>query len=321
MDNTWIKVDIFTTSEGVESLCSALSELGYDSFSVVDSADLKNLMEGKYGAWDYIDPELMKLSDVETAITLYVQNQSQPKEGITAIKQMLERIKATDPFGKFGRLECEISQVKEENWADSWKEGYDPTIIGEKLAVCPSWMECKLDKRLDGRKIISIDPGMAFGTGLDVTTRLCLEAMESIDAKTRSILDIGCGSGILAIGALLLGAQSALGVDIDEVAVKTAKENAELNGVSNQSEFICGNPADIVKSTYDIVCANISADVILLLMPEFPKFLNHGGTLILSGIIKDREQEITSTLQNIGLSIIDFKDEKGWVCIVATMHL
>jgi len=341
MANEWIKVDIYTSSEGVEVLCSALSNLGHDSVSVVDSADLEKLMDGKYGAWDYIDPELMKLGEVETCITLYSkcqpQNHLQNIGSINAIKQMLERLKKNDIVGELGRLECRISHVNDKNWADSWKENYDPIIIGEKLAVCPTWMDCTSDNRLTGRKIMSIDPGMAFGTGLDVTTRLCLEALESMDVNERSVLDIGCGSGILAIGALLLGARSALGVDIDDMAVKTAKENAGLNGVSCQSEFVCVNlnagehssplryaserssllRLEFAPGTYDIVCANISTDVILSLMPELPGLLKLNGILILSGIIKDRELEITNSLINVGRSIEDCKNGNGWSCIVA----
>jgi ribosomal protein L11 methyltransferase len=313
MDKTWIRVDIFTTPEGVEHLSYALSELGHNSLSVVDSSDLEKLMEGKYGAWDYIDPELMKLREVETTVTCYVQNQQQGKESIECVRNMLTQLKKSDSMGKFGKLECSTSLVKDENWVDSWKEGYTPIIIGEKLVVCPSW----LDYEPDERNVLIISPGMAFGTGIDETTRLCLEVLESTSMEGCSILDIGCGSGILAIGALLLGAKSALGIDIDEIAVKTAKENAEINGVSEKARFVCGNPITIVTESYDIICANIAAAVILKLMPEFPKYLNSGGMLILSGIVEGRKQDIVDVLRNVGLSVAECKEENGWICLVA----
>jgi len=311
MDDIWTKVDIFTTSEGVEPLSAALSDLGYDSVSVTDAADLKNLMDGKYGAWDYIEPELMKLNEAETTITLYLPGNAQSPSGICSIQKMLVQLKASDSAGKFGRLECLFTNIKDEDWADSWKDDYTPIIIGETFVVCPTWVDYDPGER----KVIRIDPGMAFGTGLDVTTRLCLEALESIDVTGCSVLDIGCGSGILAIGALLLGATSALGIDLDEVAVKTAKENAGFNGLSGQAEFIYGSLFDIAGKTYDIICANISADVILSLMPEFKRFFNHDGHLILSGIIKDREQDIIDALLDVGMSVFNCKEESGWVCI------
>ena len=313
MDELWIKVDIFTTSEGLEPLGAALNDLGHSSFSVVDAADLDNLMKGKYGAWDYIDKELMNLGEAKTTITLYMPDDAQGQDDLALIHVTLSQLKASDSTGAFGRLECNVSSIKDENWADAWKDGYSPIIIGEKLIVCPTWGDCDVGER----KVLRIDPGMAFGTGIDETTRLCLEALECLVEGGNTVLDIGCGSGILAIGALLLGAASAQGIDIDEVAVKTAKENSVLNGVSGKSEFVCGNPVELRKDSYDIVCANISADVILLLMPEFPRFLKNGGRLILSGIIKEREQDVVDALLTMGFSVLIRKEESGWVCIVA----
>jgi len=174
-------------------------------------------------------------------------------------------------------------------------------------------MECDPGER----KKIRIDPGMAFGTGLDETTRLCLEAIERTVREGHKVLDIGCGSGILSIGALLLGAEFALGIDVDETAVKTAKENAKLNNVSNQSEFICEDPVDIITEKYDLVCANISADAIIKLMPELVKALNYAGTLILSGIISNRTQDVESAMLHFGLSIIECTEENDWACIIS----
>jgi ribosomal protein L11 methyltransferase len=263
----------------------------------------------------------MKLREAETTVTFYVQLQEEGKESIECVDEMLVQLKKSDAMGKYGRLECDTSYVNDENWTDSWKEGYTPIVIGEKLVVCPSWLDWKgrQGDRTDEPSpcLLVIDPGMAFGTGLDVTTRLCLEVLESIDVEGCSVLDIGCGSGILAIGALLLGARSALGIDIDEIAVKTAKENAEINSVSNRARFICGNPVNVVKESYDIVCTNISADVILLLTPEFPKFINSGGMLILSGITEARKQDIIDALHDVGMSVSECKEENSWLCVVA----
>jgi len=313
MEKSWIKVDIYTSSEGVESLSSALSDLGHHSLSVVDAADLENLMEGKYGAWDYIDPELMKLCEAETTVTLYIQSDDHSQKSLSKLLEMLAKMKASDFIGAFGRLECKFTDLIDENWAESWKDGYNPIIIGEKLVVCTSWS----DFNPKGCKKLIIDPGMAFGTGIDETTRLCLEALERMVVEGCSVLDVGCGSGILAIGALLLGADSALGIDVDKTAVTIAKENSGLNDVANKSEFIHGNPVDLVLETYDVVCANISADTILSLMPEFPRFLKNGGILILSGITQNREQDVINALLGMGLSIVECYKENDWSCIVA----
>jgi len=315
MEEIWIKIDISTTSEGVDVLTSALFDLGYHSLSVVDASDLEKLIEGKYGAWDYIDPELMKLGEVETSVTFYVPGDSDTHDRLDEINGMLQRLKTSDVDGKLGKLECSFSSVVDENWDDKWKEDYEPINIGDKLVVCPTW----LDFDEGDRVVLRIDPGMAFGTGLDETTRLCLEALERMDVGGCSVLDIGCGSGILAIGALLLGAVSALGIDIDETAVNIAKENAELNGVAGASEFVHGSPVDLITKKFDVVFTNIAADAILSLMPEFPRFLNDTGVLILSGIIESREQDIINALLDNSINIIEQKIENGWCCITAKL--
>jgi len=314
MEKAWIKVDIFTTSEGVEHLCSALSDLGHQSLSIVDAADLEKLMDGKYGAWDYTDPELLKLRDAETTVTLYLSEDAQGQDSLNAIQEMLSHLKATNHEIKLGRLECNTSIIKDKNWTESWKESYEPILIGDKLIVCPTWIDCDPVSRI----MLRIDPGMAFGTGHNETTKMCLEALEQRVVEGNSVLDIGCGSGILSIAAPLLGASSAFGIDIDEIAIKTAKENAELNGVSSNTEFIHGNPVKTVTGSYDIVCANLSADVILSLMPEISRFLKNEGVLILSGIIKNREQDVLNALLKTGFSILEHKEENEWVCIVTS---
>ena len=313
MEETWIKIDISTTSEGVDILTSALFDLGYHSLSVVDASDLEKLIEGKYGAWDYIDPELMKLGEVETSVTFYVPGDSDMHDRLDEINGMLLLLKTADVDGKLGKLECSFSSVVDENWDDKWKDDYEPIFIGDKLVVCTSWMDFDPGERF----VLRIDPCMAFGTGLDETTRLCLEALERMDVDGCSVLDIGCGSGILAIGALLLGATSAIGIDIDETAVSIAKENAELNGVAGTSEFVHGNPVDLITKDYDIVFTNIAADAILSLMSVFPRFLNNAGVLILSGIIENREQDIINALLDYDIVIKECKKENGWSCIIA----
>jgi len=321
VEKRWVKFEISTSPDGVEYLSTALIDLGFHSFSVVDASDIDKLMDGKYGTWDYIDPKLEKQRVGKTTITLYLPHDDSLDGQIAKIRDMLERLKLTDTEGILGSLEYVTSYINDENWADKWKEGFEPIIIGEKLIVCPTW----LDSDRSGRITIKIDPGMAFGTGHDETTRLCLEALEKYVSEGCTVLDIGCGSGILSIAALLLGAESAFGVDIDAVAVNTARENAGLNGVSEKSEFICGSLSclstgerfSFVQETFDIVCANISAKEILAMMPDFLNLLGNSGILILSGIAKNREQEVIDSLHAIGLFLLERKEENNWVCIAA----
>jgi len=315
MEKNWLQVDIFTTTEGVEQLSCALSDIGQHSIAVVDSKDLNDLLEGKYGQWDYVNSELMKLRDAETTVTVYLPDGDRGREELTLIREMLSELKTLDTTGKCGRLEYNVQGIKDENWETKWKEHFKPIAVGEKLVICPAWEHYDANEKI----ILRIDPGMAFGTGNDETTRLCLEALEQEATKGCSVLDIGCGSGILAIGAILLGAGSALGVDREQEAIESAFKNAELNKVSEKTGFTCGNLAENVTETYDIVCANLSADAILALAPEVPGLLKPRGLLILSGIIEAREQELINALLDLGISPRERREENGWVCLVACL--
>jgi ribosomal protein L11 methyltransferase len=316
-----IKVDIFTTTDGIDVLEAGLTMLGQPSFIVLDHTDFDNLLDGKYGAWDYFDESLSSLSEAETTITLYLIDDKDGRESLREIQKMLSLLSAEDIGGIYGRLECAISSLENEDWEKSWRENYKAFSVGENLVIAPPW-----DKSTFGEKaVIRIEPGGAFGTGTDETTRLSLKMLElamfnhhhrkSKENEEITVLDIGTGSGILAIGAVLLGANSALGIDIDPMAVKTACDNAMINDVSEYVDFICGNLTDPVSETYDIVCANIIADVIINLLPDVPRILKPGGILILSGIILDRESSVADKAAGLGFSMWGRKEENHWVCL------
>ena len=203
---------------------------------------------------DLIDEELLEKDRDKAIIHIYVSPEDNPTE---ATMFLSERYNAAGIKHSISTVCC-----KEEDWLNNWKQYFNPIEVGEKILIRPTWRD---DYEPNGRVVLNLDPGIAFGTGTHETTRLCLEALEKYVTADTQILDVGCGSGILAVAALLLGAKRAVGVDIDEMAVKTAKENATLNGVSDKIEIIHGNLTDKVSGTYNVVAANIVADAIILL--------------------------------------------------------
>lgn len=311
----WTQVDIYTTTAGVEPVGAALLELNVGGYAVQDAADFEAFLEGKTGHWDYIDEDLLKLRDAETTLTIYLAQNAQGGEQLAALRQALERLRAADTAGEWGRLEYALTGVREEDWSNAWKQYYTPTKVGDALVVCPSWETYEPGP---GEVVIRLDPGMAFGTGGHDSTRLCMRLTEQYLPRPKNgagarVLDLGCGSGILAVAALLLGAEEATGVDIDEVAVRVAGENAALNGVADRCAFLCGSLADKVSGTFDVIYANIVADVILQFLPDVNRLLAEDGVLITSGIIDTREDDILAALPRNGLAVATRLESGGWV--------
>ena len=206
------------------------------------------------------------------------------------------------------------NNVCEEDWANNWKKYFKPLPVGEKILICPSWEQTD---NPDGRAILSIDPGMAFGTGGHDTTRLVLETLEKYVTEGVDFLDVGCGSGILSIAACLLGAGRALGIDIDALAVKTAIENGELNGLTAPKyEIRLGDLARDVDGKFPVIAANIVADAIIMLSPAIPALLAEDGVYIVSGIIDTREQDVLAALDKCGFSVTERHEHGGWICLV-----
>ncbi|MBO4524782.1 MAG: 50S ribosomal protein L11 methyltransferase [Ruminococcus sp.] len=319
----WTEVNIYTTTEGIELLCSKLGDIGIKGFSIKDAEDFKEFLENKNGQWDYIDDDLMGLSECETCITVYIPTNGQGAEMLIAIKSMLAEMKAADTEGIYGRLEAEMSNIREEDWANNWKQYFKPFKVGEKLVIKPSWEEYD---NSDGRIILEIDPASSFGTGKHHTTRLCLEVLEKYLTKGEKLLDMGCGSGILSIGAMLLGAGSAVAVDIEENAAATAKENAIKNHISDDKyKTYFGNIltdeklADVIDDKYDIIAANIVADVLIAMKDSFRRYLRSGGILIVSGIIEERMDEVIDVLLAAGFKEPEPEVREGWAAVKFTV--
>lgn len=319
----WTEVNIYTSAEGIELICSKLMDIGIKGFVIKDSADFNEFLENKNGQWDYIDEDLMGLANCETCITVYLPENNQGADMLTSIKNMLADVKKSDTDGVYGRLEAELASIREEDWANNWKQYFKPFTIGEKLAVKPSWEDYSGD---DGRKILEIDPASSFGTGQHHTTRLCLELLEKSVKEGDKILDMGCGSGILSIAAMLLGAESAAAVDIEENAAATAQENARKNNIADEVyKTYFGNIladealADKIDDKYDIITANIVADVLIAMKDYFVRYLKKGGTLIISGIIEERMDEVLSAVEGVGFIRQAVSIKEGWAAAQYTI--
>ncbi len=263
------------------------------------------------GAWeiahiDLIDEELLEKNRDESIIHIYIEEGNNPSEAVSFIS---ERLSAEGISYKI-----ETDGCSEEDWADKWKAFFKPTAVGDRLFVRPIWID---DYDSGDRVVLNIEPGAAFGTGTHETTRLCLETLDKIIKDGDTVLDIGCGSGILAIASMLLGAKEGFGVDIDPLAVKTAKENGLMNNLSEpQLSFVCGDLADKVTKKYDVVVANIVADIIMLFSTQVRAFMKPDAKFIASGIIDSRADEVVASLTNAGLILEERIEKNGWVCLV-----
>lgn len=314
------QVDIYTESNAVSILTMRLSELGLNGFIIHDAADFEEFLENKEYNWDYVDDSLMGLKTVRTHITCYVQDNEQGAEMLSALNGTLNEIKANDKDNFYGSLEVQLDCVREEDWANNWKQYYKPFTVGKKLLIKPSWEEAS---NPDGRKILEIDPASSFGTGQHHTTRLVMELLEGVIDEGDRILDLGTGSGILSIAALLLGAKQAVMVDIFENSVRTALENTEKNGFGGGSvSGYIGNISDDeilrekIGTGYDVITANIVADVIISMSPYFTGFLKKGGKLIISGIITERLEEVYAALKENNITIVRTDEKEGWNAIL-----
>lgn len=250
---------------------------------------------------DLIDEELINKDRTEALIHIYISECDNAAEALAFLK---ERLTAENiPFS------CGAEGVNDADWSENWKKYFHATEIGDKLAIVPSWEE--YDNK-ENRKILHIDPGAAFGTGTHATTSLCLSMLENYVAEGSKMLDIGCGSGILSIASVLLGAKTAVGVDIDAQSVKTAKENAELNNLSGKTEYIVGDLADKISGKYNVVCANIVADVVIRLLGDVRTFMEENAVLLVSGIIDTRENDVLAAAEKHGFKVKEKQYKDNW---------
>ncbi len=316
----FIQVDIYTSSQAIDGITGAISEYGINGFIISDGADFVDFLENETDKWDYVDESLMGLKTAEPRITLYVHENAQGNETLALIRGLVDGFAKNNADGYYGNIRMELANVKEEDWANNWKKYYKPFRVGRSIVVKLPEEEYSAK---DGDRIINIDPASTFGTGQHHTTKMVMEALEDVIRGGERVLDLGCGSGILSIAALLLGAKEAAICDIFENAVETASRNIEKNDFADFRAF-CGNVIEDeglrgeIGGGYDVICANIVADVIIGMSPIFGGFIADGGRLIVSGIIDERLDEVKAALKENGWNIERAFSEKGWNALQLT---
>ncbi len=306
----WNEIKIVLMEEDLEYIQGILYSMDVKGVSIEDPNDMLGREEGPL-TWDFADINIFEYGKDKAVVRAYFNIDVDVKEIISEIETRIERAKEFDVNIK--EYEIFSEEVNENDWANEWKKYYKPTKVGNRFVIKPLWEEYEAK---GDEIILNMDPGMAFGTGTHETTRLCLEAIEHYMKKDTRVFDIGTGSGILAIGASLLGAKDVVGVDLDIVAVDSAKENVKYNHLENV-EILHGNLMDVVEGTADIIVANIIAEVILILIDDVKKMINKDGVFISSGIIREKEKMVTDALHEKGFSIKEVRREGEWVCIVS----
>lgn len=307
----WNEITITTTTMGSEAVSQVLWDAGANGVSIDDPADIE-ACKNDANQWDYFDENIGAGQNTEVYVKGYFPEESPALEFIKKRCNEIKLLKNAefDP----GSLDITVKKVKDEDWAENWKQYYNAFEVGRRLEVAPSWQQYDTD-----RVLIKIEPGAAFGTGQHETTLMCLELCDEFAAEGMDVLDVGCGTGILGIAACLLGAKNVTAVDRDELAVGATKENARLN----DCEINCfvNDLAQNIEGRYDLIFANIVADVIIRLLPQLENLTTDNTIIITSGIIKDREQDVNDAAVKAGYKVKKRLTRGEWVALALTQNL
>ena len=316
----YIEVTVETTHDAAELLAEQLAEIS-GGCSIDDPATIEDFVNAPVKRWDYIEEQLFDNPQRVPSVSCYLSPDEDGARRLREMGELLAQLKAGDEGGFYGTLKMSVSAAKSEDWENNWKQYYKPFNVGERLYVCPSWETPQLPQ---GRVQLTMDPASSFGTGSHATTRMCMEQLDALDLGGARVLDVGCGSGILACTALLLGARHALACDIEENAMRVTAENMDKNGLSGlRYSTRCGDLLSDEKlreeiaanGPYDVILAIIVADVLMALSPYLPKLRTAGGHLILSGIIDTRAEEVRRTFREAGMVIVNEIARDGWVML------
>ena len=299
----WIEAAFRAPQGKLDALCDALTDLGAEGLVIEDEADFRRFLEENRQYWDYVDSELESRYAGVSRVKVYVEDSAAGRERLA---------RWTEALG----IEPETRTMADEDWENNWKQYYKPIPVGEGLLVLPKW---EPEPEGNTRRVLKLDPGLAFGTGGHATTRMCLEFLEGLELEGAQALDLGCGSGILGIGALILGCADCTGCDIDPKSPEAAADNAALNGITPERYHMY--VGDVLSdrrlraklgSGYDVVLANIVSDVIIPLAPYARECVRPGGRFIASGIIEGRQDEVAAAIAAAGFEIRAHLTEDGW---------
>ena len=312
----YLEITVSTASEGIEIVANALTSGGFDSLVVEDQAEYETFLEDNRAYWDYIDEEFQAELQGLSRIKLYLEVDGTEQKQLEKLNKIITFLRKRFPDKNLGSLEIQQKLLPETNWEESWKDSYPPQYVGENLIVLPCWNP----DQTGGRIPIILDPGLTFGTGAHPSTQMVMEFLEELVRPGMRVIDLGSGSGILSIAALRLGAQSAIGVDIDPKAENIARENAAYNQFGPECfSAVTGNVTEdgdlmekLSEGGYDIVLVNIVADVIIGLAPVLKKFMKPGSVVLCSGILDVREGDVTSALNAAGLDIVARREKEDW---------
>ena len=308
----WIELAIKTTGEGIDAVTEILNNVGINGVIIEDPRDIEQFKANK-ADWLYVD-ENLGYSDEAVVIKGYLPDNDVLYENVQTIRNRLEWLTKQDLGIDIGIAELKLSNVREEDWANNWKKYFKPKKIGKHLVVKPSWEEYNPS---EGEIILELDPGMAYGTGTHETTILCVRALEDWITPDKTLLDVGTGTGILAITGILLGAKSTLAIDLDLDAVRIANENASRNKVTEKIDVVHGDLMDKVQGKFEVVVVNIIADVIIEITKGIREYLTDDGIFIASGIILDRIDDVEKAIKRAGLTIIEIKTMGEWAVVVS----
>ena len=318
----WIKIKIVTTQKGLDTASDIFESAGLSSLEIEDGEEFLEILEQQKPHWDFIDDSLYEEKSKACSVSAYVADTDTGKKILESIEHETNRARISDVDKICGSLEIFVTVINEEDWAENWKKYFKPIPVGKNILICPVWE--KVPEEYKWRVVFKIDPGMSFGTGTHETTRLCVVALEKYINRDDFVLDLGCGSGILSIISMMLGAKFAVAADIDENCVRIAEDNATINHVSLENyKVYAGNVLTDIKlrnkisgQKYNLVLMNIIPDVIIPLLPFVKDLLADNGIAILSGIISRYLIDIENAVQSSGLKIIDKSSENDWQCVV-----
>ena len=309
----WLEAVVHTTTMGADIVSEVLMNAGAIGTAIEDRYDVTSSKKSD-GMWDMIDEDVLKHMSEDVLVKAYFKSDASAPETLHLVEQKLGEIAKMDMGFDMGSLTLDTQGVREQDWAENWKKYYKPFRAGERLVIKPSW---EAYEPKEGDLVLELDPGMAFGSGTHETTSMCLELLEDAMHGGESVIDVGTGSGILAIGAAMLGAKDVLAIDIDPVAVRVAKENIEHNHLSDRVRAVEGNLLASSDGVCDLCVANIIADVICMFAQPLVEHIVPGGLFICSGIIKEREQDVVNALTAADYTILETKRKGEWVAMLS----